>query len=726
MKTKPGLLVLGALVGAIFSTSGSAYAVSGNCYFGSGTCSAPGFGNYGTNDVFTGRDSNGNGSAIPSSVNNKSEFVNYIKNRFNGGKHDKTGASFVIQELRGSTSRATNADLNDWVERMSNPDIRVYRDGSHIVHRTSWYDPANNDTFYDDYTAIRAVIVIEYKGKVHARIEYNCGNLVAGVIKIPPANWRVSLDSKVSPTNTVHVGRVATWRHYMTNEGPDATSLDIDWDIQSRGSSDMGEEKGVWRSGKDKDDVLTRRSTYTTKVDDIGKTLCQRIVANPYRDEGGTDASQWACTRVISEFSLTPSILVDGSNSQAVVVPGSVPHIAGNVHKADDITPPVAWELSKIVVAPGGSIPSIQTDNNTTPRNHFGNAFTTLRSGSQSFALVNTPIPPTGIDSEIDELVAGTRVCWALSVKPRSNTADEWRHSAPVCVKIGKKPKFQILGGDVRVRGDVGASTTTLNRGGSLRTFGSWVEFGVFSIDTNTFFASGAGLRSGSPSSQQDDWSKLTFANVNSLDSPAFGKFTGLPAAPEVAEYFEGRVKAGVTLSDLTAATPSNVYETTGDLTIDTTDLVIPKGRSIIIVARGGTVTITSNISYENAAMSSLGDIPQLVIVAAKIVIDPAVTNVDAWLLASESINTCGSVANLSVPPALTVSSCNNPLTINGPVAAGKLYLYRTAGSGTGADAEAPAEKFNFRPDATLWAYNYGLALGQPVTSSAVGLPPRF
>ncbi len=427
-------------------------------------------------------------------------------------------------------------------------------------------------------------------------------------------------------------------------------------------------------------------------------------------------------------YSLAPSIALSVAPN-ATVNPTSLLDVTANVGMTGGPSQSAEWQLSKIIVAPGGSIPSVLTDSPQPPNPHFGNTWSLITSGNTIFTLSPTEIHKLS-NTEVDDRPAGTRICWALSLKPPSDVYVHWRHSPPVCVKIGKSPKINVLGGDVRVRGLVGTSTAVLGRGGPPTvptTFGSWVEFGVFSIGTNTGFASGAGLRGGDLSSDQDDWSKLTFANVDTTGLAAFGNFTGLPAAPEIAEYFEGRVKSGVTLGALTNATTSNVYGVTSDLTIDTANLVIPKGRSIVIVASGRTVTINRNITYENAAMSSLDDIPQLVIVAARVIIDPAVTNVDAWLLASEWINTCGAVTtpNLS-NPQLTVGMCGDLLTINGPVATGKLYLYRTAGSGPGADAETPAEKLNFRPDATLWAYNYGLEPTLPQISSIKGLPPRF
>jgi hypothetical protein len=48
---------------------------------------------------------------------------------------------------------------------------------------------------------------------------------------------------------------------------------------------------------------------------------------------------------------------------------------------------------------------------------------------------------------------------------------------------------------------------------------------------------------------------------------------------------------------------------------------------------------------------------------------------VDGWLIAKG-----GSIKNL-FKEARSINECNKSLTINGPVVADKLYLYRTAGA---------------------------------------------
>ena len=141
-------------------------------------------------------------------------------------------------------------------------------------------------------------------------------------------------------------------------------------------------------------------------------------------------------------------------------------------------------------------------------------------------------------------------------------------------------------------------------------------------------------------------------------------------------------------------------------------------------------MTIKGNIQYANNALSSVSDIPQVVIIARNIIISPDTTQVDAWLVttgkdAQGSINTCGAVMAGS-PSSLNAGICNKQLTVNGPVVTNKLYLYRTAGSGTGKSAGDPAEVFNLRADAYIWASGYSPGTGRLPTVSTKELPPRF
>lgn len=442
-------------------------------------------------------------------------------------------------------------------------------------------------------------------------------------------------------------------------------------------------------------------------------------------------------------YSLTPRV---DSVTPTQVEPGSLMNVTTSVdntgQRSSDAT---QWEITQIDVNPGKQAPH---ENNAGPSplapcqsgggapagDYFKDGNSTCKNvakGNGIFA-VGSPSPslqPSALGINIGDLPVGTRVCFALSVQPLSDTDGRWNHSLPVCTVVGKKPTVQIWGNDLAVRGNVETSTTVKSVGGSTQVFGSWVEYGVFAVGTVNRFASGSGLN-GQTNNNQSAWSKLTFANINSAGAPAYGKWASaanFPPMANVASYFAalpGAQALGAPSVDLgnpaisfaTGSPP--VVQNTGNITI--TGGNIPAGRSVVIRS-SGTVTITGAITYTNATLTSILQIPQVVIIAQNINIQDSVPQIDAWLVANNTINTCYNFTG-----NLTSNKCNVPLEVNGPVVTGHLLLNRTAGSNTGAGSGDPAERFDLRPDAFLWARLESVGNGKAQTVYTTELPPRF
>lgn len=153
--------------------------------------------------------------------------------------------------------------------------------------------------------------------------------------------------------------------------------------------------------------------------------------------------------------------------------------------------------------------------------------------------------------------------------------------------------------------------------------------------------------------------------------------------------------------------------------------------------------------------------LPQVIIFAKDIEIEQNVTRIDAWLIADKgNINTCrgfsiGSSGNLEAHDAynrygVNQGNCFKTLIVNGPVYAKSLTLNRTAGAthgvggtnhvdvldrqfgavGWGNDgnlgAQIPAEIFNLRADAYLWAYNQAQRYSEAVVTYMRELAPRY
>jgi hypothetical protein len=439
-------------------------------------------------------------------------------------------------------------------------------------------------------------------------------------------------------------------------------------------------------------------------------------------------------------YTLNPT--VQGISPTQVIEPGTKmaadTRVTNTGQRTSDAT---QWEITMITVQPGKKAPHedegttfspvapCQTGGGGPAGSYFQSADASCKNvdkGSRTFNPNVTSLNVGNVD--IGDVPVGTRICFTLSVQPRTEGDGRWAHAKPVCTIVGKRPKVQVWGGDVAVRGKIDTSTSVKTIDGANKTFGSWVEYGAFSVGVNSKFASGSGLAD-QTNNNQVAWSKLTFANKNAAGADAFGQYA--PAAsfrplPNVASFFgtiQNRQAIGgsVDLGQPNLAfvnTQPILVNTAGNLEI--TGGTIPRGKSVVIIS-SGTVTINGEIKYDDGAIARLQDIPQVVIIAQNINIRGDVPRIDAWLVASGTVNTCYDFTG-----NLTSAKCAAKLEVNGPVVTGKLLLNRTAGSDPGPASGDPAERFNLRPDAHLWAHMQSQGNNKAQTVYSVELPPRF
>jgi len=352
------------------------------------------------------------------------------------------------------------------------------------------------------------------------------------------------------------------------------------------------------------------------------------------------------------------------------------------------------------------------------------------------------PVSTTAVD---DDWEVGTKLCYVLTVeKPTEKDSPSNRYSSAACVIVGKRPTFQVHGGDVvvgrhfagddmnsaaaNIRGSLTAKTGSINK-----TFGSWVEYGVFAPGVVGGVASASGLEggaNGNVTSNQEFWSTLTFANTDG----EYGKYTrenGMGAVANTAEYFiRGRTPVA-TLEDRPSiafnggGVTSGLYtKTNGSITLEQSSL--EKGKMVILYVPNGTVTIAGNVTYQPGGYGSIAELSQMIIIARNITINGNVSRVDSWLLAQDDEQRGGTVATCDATPPLSSEVCGTPLVVNGPVVAKDVLLRRTAGAGAGEASGDPAEIFNLRADAYLWGYNEGRSALRAETTHTIELPPHF
>jgi hypothetical protein len=433
----------------------------------------------------------------------------------------------------------------------------------------------------------------------------------------------------------------------------------------------------------------------------------------------------------VRDFDLTPTATLNQSSIEA----GGTANVGNTVQQSDigTMSGETDWRLTELNYAPGKTLSAAEKQAQDSVADPCG-AFTSngrtacttaQRNDTMIFRDPTTVFDPLYGYTAPPDIPPGTKVCFVASVsRPTPALSPVWRHSAMVCMTVSKKPKLQVWGGDVATRGKIETSTKVKAVDGTAKVFGSWVEYGAFSVGTNSRFASGSGLNGGNADTEQAAWSKLTFANKNALGADAFGSYTtltGFRPVPRIAAYFgslQNTQPVGAESVDLGSLASNNsdpiVVRTAGDLTI--TGGTIPAGRSVVLVT-SGTVTIAGDIKYSDATLHSPNDIPQVVIIANNINIHDNVQNVDSWLVASDTINTCKNFSG-----NLTIGKCGNKLTVNGPVVSDHLILNRTGGD----DEGDPAEKFNLRPDAYLWAELQASGSNKAQTVYSTELPPRF
>lgn len=259
--------------------------------------------------------------------------------------------------------------------------------------------------------------------------------------------------------------------------------------------------------------------------------------------------------------------------------------------------------------------------------------------------------------------------------------------------------------------------------------YGSWGEYGIIA-NGKADSASGAGLSSsfnGRSGVTPRDYNKLTFANI-----PKFGNFSSTSSVPDNFTLPSvGGVKGNVSGSVDVNSLASGEYNA-GNVTLTGSKLSV--GKSIVIKS-SGVVRISGDLLYTDT--NDVHQLPQLIIYAKNIIIEPSVGEVNAWLITQKDgyVSTCGVViSDRAWLSGVSDVSCGKQLKINGPIKTGRLFLRRTYGGKHASSAKndpnmhpgTPAEIINLRADTYIWAYNNYRNTGAISTMNVRELPPRY
>ena len=472
-----------------------------------------------------------------------------------------------------------------------------------------------------------------------------------------------------------------------------------------------------------------------------GKTICSSMAYSIESQPGGTgnrnrfnQRTNEACVYVPYNFDVTPCVKIDkikNCSGGDIDVPtdGRIPPDPNNGEEIEvpdngTGTSPIRYKITtwRVPAAREGRVTvNNRRDNENGDTCAANNFYSEVYQVLENCRVVREDSSGRSYDRntriadfipEIEEgAEAGTRYCVALSISPykmsdTQSKADQeannnqWRHSAPICIKVVKKPKVQFWGNGVFSRAGIRTSLSPTREG----VLGSWVEYEAIT---------GGNIRNFRTESSQST-RRLAIENYTSTGN--FGQ--GAPSIESVISSIASKFpRQNTNNSEMTV----NVYDDTeqiGGFSADRTTKVI----------YGKNLRIISDITNDDRTVNSDSDFRQIIIIAdGNITIDQNVKRIDAWLIAKGTINTCA-VNGLQNIQNVTTGNCNEQLQIRGGTLSNTLKLWRTHGSDgkTASSLSEPAEIIKQSADTYLWGQAQSGGQGKIVTTYTKELPVRY
>lgn len=706
----------------------------------------------------------GNGNALPTSIDTASEFINFVKCKLtNGSTQEKVGAAFIISTMIGAMNinptasqisefeaRVNYAGSQGWIQSVSlscspsSPPRNTFYQSTRQDVAWYWGCPVNNNgVVMTTYSAL-----VFYGGSQPYIIARLCANPIGSMLPLPDnPEFNMSGTTRVNGSTNINVqpGQSITFTHSLTNGGPTSTSpTSISWTTQGASSSSgpwsniRNGNAGTFSNGQTKSEgALGTGGTETVTVpNQPGTQICRRITWTPDTHNGGSQSSAAACANIQYNFNLAANIelRVNGqaASSGSFVEPGDVvtfryfvnnngPTVSQSVtctYRWDDHAGYSTADPTKTFTPPGASCPPSRTFN--------GNS-------SNLIATQDIVAAPN------------TSICRSLTISPVS--ASGGSNTAKRCVHVAAKPYFRVYSGDVMAGGGFmnGSSSCTLNsraaiiswnRGSSANYAGAGVQYAAIAMHQIFEVATSNAPGGSRPSGH-------SFANSNSShNSPANGRYGGHFGGVQcIPDYFGSGPATYTNLngtSTLSGSLDGTYYKSDGNLQINGATIA-PGSKATVYV--DGNVFINGDITYGGSGSWDTSNIPNFrLIVKGSIFVGSNVAQLDGLYVAqpksgdsvSGRIYTCQTSASPYVPLSLDVlaSQCGNKLTVNGAFVADQVWLMRTRGTLKQAVAdEGPgssniAEVFNLNP--AFW-------ISQPADASSsaskrydsiISLPP--
>lgn len=311
------------------------------------------------------------------------------------------------------------------------------------------------------------------------------------------------------------------------------------------------------------------------------------------------------------------------------------------------------------------------------------------------------------------------------------SSKDYWNMYNSTCRTIAKKPSTALWNGSFMTNGGVRTSlsprydnpvmgNTATSQNTPRLQYGSWSEYLDVIGKTVDGHSSGSTFSVGSSNHSLFPYNvPLTISNNSASQLGHSGIQSNSSLFTRLTTYLRSHAAPiGAEIGSIWNTDSQRFYQRTGDL------------------------TITGNIINADAAnYSSIYQLPQTIIfVDGNVKIKSNVTQIDAWIIATGSIDTCSDFRDRDTEADAVNhprGTCTDQLVFNGPVIANNLMLHRSYGAdplisrtgtfGTSSTRWTAGEVFNLRADVYLWAYAQAGRYDSSYTESySRELAPRY
>jgi hypothetical protein len=694
----------------------------------------------------------GDTNAIPASLNNATELINFMKGSsgLGGDAQRRTGASFIMQTMIGTARNRppTAAQIAEWEGRVRAAErqgrIDWYVSYSFCIN-SHYLGPGgiNDDAWMDDCQTNTAIVFRDSSGRIVYVIKRACGNPVGNISPIPD-----DIDFTITGRSTVNnaspePGDTIQFRHFLRNAGPSNTGSTAIWwaasDTRSGALTGGPASSGTYNAGQEKN---VANEDYTVPAGTpAGTSICRRIGWDPVNESGTHDGrGAPVCAVVRLDFGLTPAINVE-INDAVVGATGSVAEVGDKIEFIYSVNNTGTTQSSSTnctiygLSRPGYyAVPGTPDSSSDAGYVQPGHGCPRTFPASTNTVLVTEPVDPVPASSQ------NRTICRSLFITPA--TVAGGTRSTEVCVAIASKPYLRVYGGDVSAGNgqSTPAGTCTSNNAAAVVSWnkessgafaGAGAQFAVMALNQIFDYASALGNSGGAPAG-----SGLAFANTTVSGGRFGGGFGSLPC---ISDYFAGKpatttpFTSGTNLSSLS----TGYYATTGAGPFRISGNINPNQRTVLYVT--GDVLIDNNITYTGSWNSANVPLFQLV-VSGNIYISRTVTQLDGVYIAQRNGSSGGTMytcANTTFPAVSAIepssgsvyANCSTRLTINGAFVANQVRFLRSAGTlrqsnaGEAKTSTNIAEIFNYNP--ALWmAQPPALPGGSNEYDAITSLPP--